>query len=222
MMVDDGAGRVRKVDMDYPSNSKHNRPRRKKEPQAPVVTGKVVRKKKSVGSKLVETFTGDDVESVADYVFMDVMVPAAKTMLSDMVSEGIERLLFGTTKRSGHRRPSGRSSYTSYSKYNSGHGDSWGSRREPPARSTRQARPRHDFTDIIFMNRKDADAVVDRLLDVIDEYGVVTIADLNDIAGVDESDYTDNRWGWMNLSTAEVRRIREGYILDLPEPKVID
>ena len=44
----------------------------------------------------------------------------------------------------------------------------------------------------------------------------VKIADLYDLVGMD-SNYTDNRYGWTNLRSAQVVRVRDGYLLKLPK-----
>src|SRR5690606_17881328 len=71
-------------------------------------------RKKSLGKKISETFTGDDARSVGEYVLFDVVIPAAKTMISDAVGQGVERMLFGEA-----RRPrTGGGSRTNYTSYN--------------------------------------------------------------------------------------------------------
>ena len=73
-----------------------------------------------------------------------------------------------------------------------------------------------DYDDIIFDNRGDAEAVLSSMEDVIDQYGVVSIADLFDLAEVSNSNYAMNNYGWTDLRTANVVRVRDGYILKLP------
>ena len=50
---------------------------------------------------------------------------------------------------------------------------------------------------------------------------MATIGDLYDLVGM-TGDFTDNKWGWDNLSRASTTRVRDGYILVLPRPVVID
>ena len=44
---------------------------------------------------------------------------------------------------------------------------------------------------------------------------MVSVADLNDIIGVTGS-YTDNKYGWYDLSSAQITRDKSGYALKLP------
>ena len=46
---------------------------------------------------------------------------------------------------------------------------------------------------------------------------VDSVADLYGLVGID-SEYTDNKYGWTNLSSASIKATRDGYILDLPRP----
>ena len=55
----------------------------------------------------------------------------------------------------------------------------------------------------------------------IDKYGFVTIADMYDLANL-TSNYTDNKYGWMNVRNAEVIRARDGYVIKLPRAVPID
>ena len=57
--------------------------------------------------------------------------------------------------------------------------------------------------------------------DVIDSYGVVTVADMYDMAQLTQP-YTSNKYGWMNIRNAEVKRVSDGYIIKLPKAMPID
>jgi hypothetical protein len=59
------------------------------------------------------------------------------------------------------------------------------------------------------------------MTDIIDVYKVASVTDLHDLVGL-PSTYVDNKWGWENLSYANVRQIREGYLLDLPPVEPIN
>jgi hypothetical protein len=63
--------------------------------------------------------------------------------------------------------------------------------------------------------------VLSSLVELIDTYDVATVADFYSSVGL-EGEWSDNKFGWDNLSSAEVKRIREGYILVLPKPVALD
>ena len=73
----------------------------------------------------------------------------------------------------------------------------------------------------VFDTRKEAEEVLDRMDDLIDTYGVVSVADLYDLVGI-SGNYTDNKYGWTNLRNADVQRVRDGYLLKLPKALPFD
>lgn len=79
----------------------------------------------------------------------------------------------------------------------------------------------NDLQDLIFETRGEAEEVLTNLLDIIADYQVVSVADLYDLVGI-TAPFTANRYGWTELGSANVSRIREGYIINLPKPKAID
>jgi hypothetical protein len=219
MNVDEGGGRNSTVRVNYPANSAKSR-KAKEEPRPKVekvVEGEVTKRKKSVGGKILGNFISEDSPSVVHYVVMEVMLPAAKNMVSDAVSQGIERLLFGDARPSRGNRPG----YTNYSRQGTGQryipGSPMNDQRPP---LSRQARASHDFDDVIIASRAEAEDVLDRLRDLIDQYQVATVNDLYDLVGL-TGEFTDDKWGWYDLRPAGVRAIRGGYLLKLPPTQPI-
>lgn len=76
----------------------------------------------------------------------------------------------------------------------------------------------HDFSEIIFESRVEAQDALDKLRDRLDKYNTASVADLYSITGIDDN-FKDNEWGWDNLDGSYVRRYRRGFVLDLPETK---
>ena len=72
------------------------------------------------------------------------------------------------------------------------------------------------YDDIVFETRGDADLVLDQLESAINTYGIASVADLYDLAGITCRSYTANKYGWSDIRSAKVVRIRDGYILELP------
>lgn len=181
-----------------------------------VTTSDVVRVKKPLGRKIMDTFKGDDVHSVGSYVLFEVVLPQVKTAISDAVSQGIERMLFGDSRPS--RGPSARGGYTPYNRVAP---SSTSGRREEPRSMSREGRARHDFGEVVLRDRAEAQQVFDILLAQIDQYDRATVADLYDAVGITPG-FTDNKWGWLSLADAQIRRDRDGFLLDLPRPEQLD
>ena len=75
-------------------------------------------------------------------------------------------------------------------------------------------------TKIVFEHRNDALVALSNLKDIFDRYGVVSVADLYDQAGI-KCDYTYGRFGWKDydaIHNAKVVKVKGGYMIDLPEP----
>lgn len=79
------------------------------------------------------------------------------------------------------------------------------------------ARANHEFDEILFEGRIEAQDVIDRMRERLDKYGSVTVDNLYQMMGVDPT-FKDSAWGWDNLDGAHVRRFRGAYVLDLPDP----
>lgn len=74
---------------------------------------------------------------------------------------------------------------------------------------------------IIFESRKEAMKALDEMKDILEEYGFITVADMCDMADL-PAPYTSNKYGWTNLSNAEVVRVRMGYKISLQKPTLLD
>jgi hypothetical protein len=212
--------------MEYPSNSqKRKQPEPEPKVIQQVVTGEVIRKKPSLGKRFKETFIGGDAQSVWMYVAYDILIPAVKDTLSDAVSMGIERMLFGEGRSPSRRgRASspyqpGRVNYSSFSRPSSTPANRY--QKEESRPMSRRARGSHNFDEIVLETRAEAVEVVDRLIDLIDQYNVASVSDLYELLGV-TSDFPDEKFGWYDLRAAKVSRTREGYLLDLPRPEVLE
>lgn len=216
---------------DYPSNSRAAKKQLQQTSAAPnekkiekVVTGSVVQRKRSLGKRFHDTFLGGDSRSVGQYIVVDVLVPATKDLIHDIVTSYVERMLFPDAARgvSTRRRPS---SAPSVGRINYGSSSST-IRRDPreetrPRHVSHTARSRHQFGEIILEKRVEAEEVLDRMYEQLRDYGSVSVADLYDMVDV-TSEFTDNKWGWLDLDTAKVRYTRDGYLLDLPRPVDFD
>lgn len=179
-----------------------------------VATGKVKTKKKSEIHRLTDVFISEDVASVKEYILMDVLLPTFKKAISDMVTNGVDMLLYGEVRGS----KKDRGSKISYNKYY----DSRDRDRDLDRRTSRtRSRTGYDYDDIVLESRGEAEEVLERMDDLLDTYGLVSVADLYDLVGI-TGNYTDNKYGWTNLRTASVQRLRDGYLLKLPKALPLD
>lgn len=203
---------------DYKPNSNRFKEEQKnkeveKRVEKPVVTGKVVAKKPSKVSKLAGQIISEDAKNVKDYVFGEVLIPAIKKAISDIVTDGIDIILYGESRGGKKRSTADRVSYTNYA-------DRYG-------RSARDVRQPINYTtgysydDITLESRGEAQDVLDRMDELMSAYGLVRVADLYDLVGITGS-YTDNKYGWTNIANADIIRVRDGYKIKMPRAMPID
>lgn len=183
-----------------------------------VADGKI--RKKSLGSKFADVFLSDSLTNVKEYVLMDVIVPAIKNTIVDIIQNGAEMLFFGTTKASQRLNKGGNNfgsvSYIDYSKS--------GSRGRTEGTRDRN-RVRLDGRDILFDERGAAEEALSDLFDLIQVYKAASFADLLQLAGLgDQADTygVNNKYGWVDITGVSVKPTRGGYYIDLPKPILLD
>lgn len=184
---------------------------KEKKPVDKVITGSVKTKKKSSMSKAKDAIISDEANNVGSYLIMDVLVPAMKNAIVDIVTDGVNMIFFGGTSRSSSRsRTSSNVPHISYRDYaNKRGGSRFDDRRTPATQSV------YNHDDIILDTLKDAEEVLSHMDDLVDTYGRASIADLYDLVGK-TCEYTDHDYGWTNVRNAKAVRVREGYILNFP------
>lgn len=171
-----------------------------------VVRGSVKTKKKSEITKFKDVFIAEDAKNVKSYIIMDVLIPAAKKAVSDIVTNGIDMILYGET---GHTKKRTSSSGISYRDY-------YNRKDDRDYRSSTRSRTGYSYDDIVLETRGEAEEVLMRMDEIMDLYGLVTVADLHDLVGI-TGNYTDQKYGWTNIKNAEAVRVRDGYLLKLPK-----
>lgn len=192
----------------FPSNSNN----KDKEPAK--VVAKASRKKKS---SFLQTFFQEDAASIGVYILTDVIVPTIKELIQNVLEGSLNAAFWGKTSpgrvsRSGGKDSSSRTPYNSY--YQGGRD------RNPPPTHSKANRATLTFDDIVWHTRDDAESVLYYLQKRVQEFGTASVADLYEAADVG-SDFTDDKYGWRDLSNASVLRIRNGYILDLPRAELL-
>ena len=90
----------------------------------------------------------------------------------------------------------------------------WGER-ETVKRSYATMRNIKPALENIFVNRKDAEVTLNRLVNHISEYGSASIADYYELVAI-EPEYSDHSFGWTDLIKARIEVRDEGYTIVLP------
>lgn len=179
---------------------------REKRVEKPIVTSKVVTRKPSKVRKLADEFISEDAKNVKSYVFGEVLIPAIKKAVCDIVTDGISMILYGESRGGSKRSTADRVSYRSY----------YDDRTYSSSRNTNSVtRSGYSYDDIILNSRGEAQEVLDRMDELMETYDLVRVADLYDLVGI-TGNYTDNKYGWYNIRSAEIVRVRDGYMIKMP------
>lgn len=189
---------------EYKTNSHKSKAKAEEKKIEKIVTGRVTSKKKSGFRKFTDLLVPEDMDSVKSYILLDVVIPTIRDGLFDAV----RTILYGG--KGGHGKPSSKVQYRSY----------YDSNRRDGAASVKN-RNDYDYNDITLDDRGEAEEVLMRMDELLDTYGVVSVADFYDLVGV-VGNYTDGKYGWTNLRNASVVRGRDGYKIRLPKALPLD
>lgn len=178
-----------------------------------VVNGNVKTKKKTKADEFADDFIAQSMTSVVSDIFTEVLLPSFKNMISDAVKSGIDRLLYGDSsyRKNSNNTPASKISYNKYYTEQSAY------KPDVPVR----IRETYDYNNIVFNSRGDAEAVLMSMDELISKYEVVRVADLYDLAGI-TGNYTDYKYGWTDIRSARIERIRDGYIIRMPKALPLD
>ncbi len=161
--------------------------------------------------------------AVSGSIFTDIVKPAAKEALSDVVAHMFDMLedtirikLFpdGGGGRGRTRRRYGESaSYAGYYK-----------RGRDRERSYANARSMFDVDDVIFRTRGEAETVLYSMDEAIDRYTMVTVGDFYDMSDIDTTNipHTVHKYGWTDIRNARIVPTRGGFAIKFPKPMPID
>ena len=167
-----------------------------------IVKGKVKTKKKN---GILSSFINNDLQDIKKYIVEDVLIPTIKKTITDVVKNSIDMFFYGEVSRP-NRTNSSRISYSSY----------YDRDREPRRR-------RNDLLidDIVLESRSEAEEVLDRLDEMIEEFGMASVLNLYDLIGV-TAPFTADKYGWTDIRNATAVRVRDGYLLKLPRVMPLD
>jgi len=169
---------------------------------------------------MTQNLIGGDAQRVWGYMLGEVLIPAARDMIADALTGGVERAIFGDSSHRHRGRSRGLPGRTDYHSISSSRGRP-GYRDEPRRELSRRSRSLHNFDEIVLDKRVEAEEVLDRMDAWIDKYDSVSVADFYEMCGV-SSNYTDNKYGWTDLRGSGVQHVRGGYLIKLPPPEPLD
>ena len=182
-----------------------------------VVTGEVG---VSTGKKVKDAFIQKDGKTIRDYAFFDVFIPSVKRTIYDLITKMFGMALFGDKGTSSGSGPYDYARPYQQVSYRVG-GDTYRPYSQPaPAQRPQPQLTGYEYESWVFSNRGDAEAVLNQLTDMIEEYGIATIVDLYDSVGK-TAPYTADNFGWRSMNGCEPKLCSGGWRLSMTKPSPI-
>ena len=211
----------------YPSNSTYNKQNNqsgharngnKPKPKQLVSNNAMARRKKSLMEEFKDSFITNDKIDIGTYLVKDVVVPTIQNTILDYLS----MRFFGASQAGRNRGYGYGKSIFDYGREVFGYGNrtnyggSYNYGRQTGGPNLNNPDRRIDYHDIILLNAQDAKTVVDYMRNRIMRYNEATVSDLFSCIGI-TSAYTDDDWGWTNPSDIGIKRVPEGWLIDVAD-----
>ena len=176
-------------------------------PKNSVAKGRI--RKKRPSAKISEVFIAEDIKSVANHVFSNLIIPRFKVLIVDTITSATRAFFLGESVIDGS---STRRDSSGLIPYNSIYGT-----KTTVRSSSDQGHSIFRYDDLLFDNYGDARLLLDTLDEMIADSGEVSVSDM--YAAVDRScPYTYEYFGWKNISSAKIVNDTDGYWIKMPRP----
>ena len=165
-----------------------------------------VKTRKNTTRNLLDTFLAEDAPNIWNYIKYDVLVPCIKKGFYDIIVGSLDMGLFGGRSNNTKRSTADRVSYRDYN----------GVSRDDRNYNRSRSSAGYSYDDIVLETRGEAEAVLARMDEIMDEYQIVRVADMYDLVGI-TGEHTDNKYGWTDIRNAAIERTRDGgYRIKMP------
>ena len=206
---------------DYKPNSDKSKGLVRRESDVPDTAVPKV-KKKSELLKLAAVFFRQDPDAVGDDLAQNILVPAVKKTLYDLITNAAAAFLQDGTPTKPFSSSSGKRQMDvpSYARHESTR--SSGSARPAATEPRRNYADTMYYDDYIFSDRGEIDRVLFEMEEILENRRCVTVAKFYSIARIKSDNYADNYYGWEDISGYKIRPCREGWRLSMPRAIPID
>jgi len=196
---------------EYPGNSYVSKSEEKQKEEValtPVVTGDVQVRKKTVFSKIASKFFAEDITDVKSYVVNELLIPGLKRAFLN----SLEMMLLGK----GNQKPGTNNVVQSVS-----YRDYWDAKWNNQPKPAQNPANYLEYDSLIYVNRGDAEVVLEQMQDILHKFHVVRVSDMFEISKK-EAPYTGNRYGWTDLKSAIVIPVHGGYMIRMPKAMALE
>ena len=184
----------------------------------PVAKGQLSKNRDGFFKIMFDEIIFKNLPEIRTTLVREVIVPRTMDWLCEIGTNILSDLFKTDISSTGRYYSSGRNDYTKHYR-----GSSIGSSSRERRESKSRENDIRDWEQVCFNTRSDAERVISSMIGTIKEYGTVSIQDLFEYSGVDNTSWTDSKFGWANLEKARSFRGSDGkFYLDLPEPLPID
>ncbi len=204
---------------DYRANSMKSKMETKAEESSEKKIDKVVKspvktKKKGKLAKILDSLVKEDAATIKNHIIKEVIDPEIRKIAQDVVTNVVDMALWG--KDGGTKqRPRTAAGQVSYRSYYNG--------QTVPQQPVRKKAGTSSYLvdDIVITTRGEAEEVLQRMEELLDSYGTVSVADYYDLVDI-TGKHTDNKYGWNDLSAAYIVKAFDGYVIKLPRTIALD
>lgn len=173
----------------------------------PVTSQTTALKKKPWYKRAGESIFFEDTSTIGGYIMRDVVIPAIRDTIYDMVTGGLSMALYSTPKATKANRRNASGSIINYGGY-------YSNDKTKPRNDTRvdKYRTQFDIYNILLEDDPDSGkradqvgyAAMEEIQECVDRYGFVTVQDLAVALNIGNIPSTMAVWGWKDVSTARV------------------
>ena len=173
-----------------------------------ITTGKRV--KKTSLEKVGNAFVGEDMKKVKSYILKDVVVPNLKKLVSEVIKNGTDMILYHGDK------PVSSSRDGFYKDYNKGYTGRT-SYNTMNINKSYERQSDNSLDNLMVNSYSEGRLVLNRMDELISAYGIISIYETCKLIKV-PGQYTDYDWGWNDIRGAEIVPFRGAFLLKMPRP----
>lgn len=198
--------------MDIPDKSQPAAEQKKHDPVIP--KGSAEKVQRPAGKRLMGFLIAENPKELAKDVGRNLVVPRLKSSFEEAFNSLLAGLLWGNGARPGNGIVRGTVLNPNQTVY--GGVVNGGVSPQQLAAAAMPVRPA-GYQDLKVPTQQFAEALLARLYQDLNEYRMVSIADLYEAANL-PTEPQDHKQGWYSLEGAHVEIVRDGFVLALPRP----
>lgn len=187
------------------------------------IAGTAMVKKPNLSKKILQIFMPEDVGSLKEFIWYDLIVPGIRDGFFNMVNGITSMICYGKPGVGRGNRNGGSQRSNATYRFD---GEPYPYDRGQSSQKQRSAsRVRSNvLDDVILSTPGDAYAVKETLIAYMEKYNRVPVSVYYDACGVSsDRPWTDERWGWTSLAELKVIPARGGgWIVYLPDPEPLN